>query len=110
MFSFLFPQNHLLKMAEHPGTVSCYSDAEFLNTCKELENPDVEGWEFFVESHGVTIYRLYNEVCVECSGLKTCSKLGALFMVVVLTSSLVGLEVIFTAAVVCERCWDRLYH
>lgn len=38
-----------------------FRDEEFFNTCKELDNPQVEGWEFFVESHGVTIYRLYNQ-------------------------------------------------
>ncbi|XP_076455709.1 phosphatidylcholine transfer protein-like [Babylonia areolata] len=38
-----------------------FKDEEFQNTCRELEEPQVEGWEFFVESHGVTIYRLYNE-------------------------------------------------
>ncbi|KAL8588696.1 hypothetical protein ACOMHN_046468 [Nucella lapillus] len=38
-----------------------FNDEEFQNACKELDEPQVHGWEFFVESHGVTIYRLYNE-------------------------------------------------
>ena len=44
-----------------------FTDAEFEKTCRELdaEKPDLEsdeGWEFFVESHDVVIYRLYNKV------------------------------------------------
>ncbi|KAK3106166.1 hypothetical protein FSP39_014092 [Pinctada imbricata] len=38
-----------------------FPDSEYDQVCRELENPQVEGWEFFTESHGVTIYRLYNE-------------------------------------------------
>ena len=41
-----------------------FCDEEFLKVCKELDEPQVDGWEFFVESHGVTIYRLYDEVGV----------------------------------------------
>ena len=37
-------------------------DSEFELACKELYEPQTEGWEIFVETHGVTIYRLYNEV------------------------------------------------
>lgn len=44
------------------ATFSLFQDSEFEQACKELEEPQTEGWEFFVESHGVTIYRLYNEV------------------------------------------------
>ncbi len=45
-------------------TESFFSDAEFSKVCEELVGePEVDPpWEFFVESHGVTIYRLYNEV------------------------------------------------
>ncbi|XP_064617956.1 phosphatidylcholine transfer protein-like [Liolophura sinensis] len=38
-----------------------FQDEEFTSACRELEGPQVEGWEFFTESHDVTIYRLYNE-------------------------------------------------
>ncbi|KAK7477220.1 hypothetical protein BaRGS_00031531 [Batillaria attramentaria] len=38
-----------------------FQDEEFRQACVELEFPQVDGWEFFVSSHGVTIYRLYNE-------------------------------------------------
>uniref|UniRef100_A0A0B6ZGI4 Phosphatidylcholine transfer protein n=1 Tax=Arion vulgaris TaxID=1028688 RepID=A0A0B6ZGI4_9EUPU len=38
-----------------------FTDSDFECTLLELDVPDIEGWEFFVESHGVTIYRLYNE-------------------------------------------------
>lgn len=41
--------------------MSVFKDTEFELACKELEEPQTEGWEFFTESHGVTIYRLYNE-------------------------------------------------
>ena len=43
-----------------------FQDDEFTKICKELEDPQVDGWEFFVESHGVTIYRLYDEVGCHC--------------------------------------------
>ena len=42
--------------------VCLFQDSEFELACKELYEPQIEGWEFFVESHGVTIYRQYNEV------------------------------------------------
>ncbi|KAK6181554.1 hypothetical protein SNE40_009385 [Patella caerulea] len=42
-------------------SVSVFTDIEFENTVKELENPQIEGWEFFTESNDVKIYRLYNE-------------------------------------------------
>ncbi|PVD36000.1 hypothetical protein C0Q70_02970 [Pomacea canaliculata] len=40
----------------------CFTDEDFVKACLELDQPQVDGWEFFVSSHGVTIYRLYNEV------------------------------------------------
>ncbi|XP_050406764.1 phosphatidylcholine transfer protein [Patella vulgata] len=40
---------------------SLFTDTEFENTVKELENPQIEGWDFFTESNDVKIYRLYNE-------------------------------------------------
>lgn len=44
--------------------ISVFKDSEFELACKELEEPQTDGWEFFTESHGVTIYRQYNEVCL----------------------------------------------
>ncbi|XP_059142446.1 phosphatidylcholine transfer protein-like isoform X2 [Physella acuta] len=38
-----------------------FPDDDFNRAIDELDKPDVDGWEFFVESHGVTIYRLFNE-------------------------------------------------
>ncbi|CAL1541798.1 unnamed protein product [Lymnaea stagnalis] len=38
-----------------------FADEDFSKSLSELDKPDVEGWEFFVESQGVTIYRLFNE-------------------------------------------------
>ena len=49
----MFSQNQLTQT---------WTDSDFEDVCKELESPQVEGWEYFTESHGVTIYRLYNEV------------------------------------------------
>ncbi|KAL3837508.1 hypothetical protein ACJMK2_022860 [Sinanodonta woodiana] len=44
------------------GNVSkIFPDTDFELACQELENPHIDGWEFFTESHGITIYRLYNE-------------------------------------------------
>jgi hypothetical protein len=39
-----------------------FSETEFVEACAELDTPDVAEWEFFTESHGVKIYRQYNEV------------------------------------------------
>jgi hypothetical protein len=42
---------------------SCtFTDQEFTEACSELDNPDVVGWELFVETHGVKIYRQYDTV------------------------------------------------
>ena len=54
----------MLNMAA--GQICLFQDSEFELACQELDNPQTEGWEFFVESHGVTIYRLYNEVNYFC--------------------------------------------
>jgi len=40
---------------------------EFVDACSELETPNVDGWEFFTESHDVRMYRLYNNVKI-CNG------------------------------------------
>ena len=52
-----------------------FEPIEFENAMKELDTPNTEGYEFFTESHGVKIYRLYNEVsdntgCCNSSVLK----------------------------------------
>ena len=39
-----------------------FTDLDFSNTIHELDNQDVSGWEFFVETHGTTIYRQLNKV------------------------------------------------
>ena len=39
-----------------------FQDQEFIDACSELEIPNVDGWEFFTESHDVRIYRLHNDV------------------------------------------------
>lgn len=38
-----------------------FTDADFDLLMLELDEPQTDGWEFFTESHGVRIYRLYNE-------------------------------------------------
>ena len=39
-----------------------FTQQEFEEAAKEVVNPDLTGYEFFVESHGTTIYRHYREV------------------------------------------------
>ena len=41
-----------------------FTDEEFQDACRQLDAPDTTGYEFFVESVGVKIYRKYNEVCL----------------------------------------------
>ncbi|XP_038058158.1 phosphatidylcholine transfer protein-like isoform X2 [Patiria miniata] len=38
-----------------------FTDEEFEEACRELENPAISEYEFFVESAGVQIYRKYRE-------------------------------------------------
>lgn len=45
-----------------------FTDAEFEEAAKEVVNPDLQDYEFFVESHGTKIYRHYKEVCATCMG------------------------------------------
>jgi len=52
-----------MAVQESGGESFCaFKDSDFEEACRELENPQIEGWEFFTSSHGVTIYRKYNEV------------------------------------------------
>ncbi len=46
-------------MSYGPGV---FTDEEFEKAAKELSEPDLVGWEFFVESHSTKIYRKYREV------------------------------------------------
>ena len=57
--------------------VSAFSDEEFEKACESLVGqPDVdEPWEFFTESHGVKIYRLYNKVELDLTVLFLCCKI-----------------------------------
>ena len=43
-------------------SLNVFSGEQFKKACNELDKPDVEGYDFFTESHGVKIYRQYNEV------------------------------------------------
>ena len=43
-------------------SICAFKDSDFEEACKELENPQTDGWELFTESLGVSIYRQYNEV------------------------------------------------
>ena len=39
-----------------------FKDEEFVAAARQVQNPDLEGWEFFVESMGVKVHRRYKEV------------------------------------------------
>ena len=41
---------------------SSFDGVDFENACKELIEPNTDGYEFFTEALGVKIFRLYNEV------------------------------------------------
>lgn len=50
-----------------------FTDEEFARAVREISEPDLEGWEMFVETMGTTIYRKYKEVrplcvCVHATG------------------------------------------
>ena len=42
---------------------AAFTEEEFELAAKEIANPDLSDFEFFVESHGTKIYRRYIEVC-----------------------------------------------
>ena len=46
-------------LSHGPGA---FTEQEFEEAAKEVENPDLTGYEFFTESHGTKIYRHYREV------------------------------------------------
>ena len=39
-----------------------FTEYEFEDAAREVVNPDLTNYEFFVESHGTKIYRHYKEV------------------------------------------------
>ena len=39
-----------------------FTEEEFEQAAREVANPDLSDYEFFVESHGTKIYRHYKEV------------------------------------------------
>ena len=43
-------------------SVKAFSDEEFKKAARELPNPDLEGYEFFLESSNIKFYRRYREV------------------------------------------------
>ena len=45
-------------------SVRAFSDDEFRKAALELENPDLEGYEFFLESMNIKFYRRYREVSI----------------------------------------------
>ena len=49
--------------------MSKFEDSQFEQAHRELENPQIDGWELFLKSHDVTIYRLYTEVMRTFFGL-----------------------------------------
>nr|CAB3266810.1 phosphatidylcholine transfer protein-like [Phallusia mammillata] len=38
-----------------------FKNEQYKNAAKELDNPDLDGWEFVVESHGIKIYRFLRQ-------------------------------------------------
>ncbi|XP_077996931.1 LOW QUALITY PROTEIN: phosphatidylcholine transfer protein-like [Glandiceps talaboti] len=48
-------------MAAEPVLSLMFTELQFSEACQDLENPNLEGYDFFVESHGVKIYRMYRE-------------------------------------------------
>ena len=52
-----------------------FTDEEFASAVGELASPELEGWEFFVETMGTKIYRKYREVCVFVSKNHLCLSL-----------------------------------
>lgn len=39
-----------------------FTDEDFIKAAKQVQNPDIQGWELFVECMGVKMYRKYSEV------------------------------------------------
>jgi len=47
--------------ADNTAETRLFTDIDFSNTICEMDNIDVDGWDFFVEAHGVAIYRQYDQ-------------------------------------------------
>lgn len=43
-----------------------FTDEEFEQMAREVVTPDLNGFEFFIESHGTKFYRKYREVSDAC--------------------------------------------
>lgn len=43
---------------------SVFSDDEFIQVAKQVNDPDFTGYEFYMETMGVTFYRKYREAHV----------------------------------------------
>ena len=43
-------------------SVKAFSDEEFKKAAMEMTNPNLEGYEFFLESMNIKFYRKYREV------------------------------------------------
>ena len=43
-----------------------FTDEDFERAVNEIDKPDLDGWEFFIESMNTKIYRKYKEVGVSC--------------------------------------------
>ena len=52
-----------------------FTDEEFERAGKEVVEPELDGWEFYVESMNTKIYRKYKEVslCVVHSSTMVCT-------------------------------------
>ncbi len=48
-----------------------FTERDFQDACRQLDNPDVSEYEFFVESTGVKIYRKYNAVSIASNSAAT---------------------------------------
>ena len=46
-----------------------FTDEEFEQVARQVVSPDLNGFEFFVESHGTKFYRKYKEVLHSLSSL-----------------------------------------
>lgn len=46
-----------------------FKDEEFVAAARQVQKPDLEGWEFFVKCMEVTVHRRYKEVCHDCHDL-----------------------------------------
>ena len=49
-----------------------FTDEDFERAVNEIDKPDLEGWEFFIESMNTKIYRKYKEVGVSCCVCSLC--------------------------------------